>query len=122
MGSSLHLFLFMHLLFLSLSCFHLIIILANSFSAEQSLCHADESSALLQFKQTFSINKSASSDPSAYPKVASWKLERERSNCCSWDGVECDQDTGHVIGLDLINNFLHGSINSSSSLFSLVHL
>ncbi|KAL7218694.1 hypothetical protein ACSBR2_011877 [Camellia fascicularis] len=96
--------------------------MANSFSTEQSLCHADESSALLQFKQTFSINKSDSSDPSAYPKVASWKLERERSNCCSWDGVECDQDTGHVIGLDLSNSFLHDSINSSSSLFSLVHL
>ncbi|KAL7250031.1 hypothetical protein ACSBR1_012098 [Camellia fascicularis] len=29
---------------------------------------------------------------------------------------------GHVIGLDLSNSFLHGSINSSSSLFSLVHL
>ncbi|KAL7218722.1 hypothetical protein ACSBR2_011905 [Camellia fascicularis] len=82
--------------------------MANSFSAKQSLCHTDESSALLQFKQTFSINKYASSDPSAYPKVASWKLKRERSNCCSWDGVECDQDTGHVIGLELSNSFLHG--------------
>ncbi|KAL7250033.1 hypothetical protein ACSBR1_012100 [Camellia fascicularis] len=95
--------------------------MANSLSAEQPLCHADESSALLQFKQTFSIDKSASSDPSSYPKVASWKLRGDSGNCCSWDGVECD-DTGHVIGLDLSSSFLHGSINSSSSLFSLVHL
>ncbi|CAL5393894.1 unnamed protein product [Camellia sinensis] len=122
MGSSLHLFLFMHVLFLSLSCFHLITIMANSLSAEQPLCHADESSALLQFKQSFSIDKSTSSDPSAYLKVASWKLEGDSGNCCSWDGVKCDEDTGHVIGLDLSSSFLHGSINSSSSLFSLVHL
>ncbi|CAL5391015.1 unnamed protein product [Camellia sinensis] len=122
MGSSLHLFLFMHLLFLSLSRFHLIIIMASSLSAEQPLCHAHESSALLQFKQTFSIDKSASSDPSSNPKVASWKLQGESGDCCSWDGVECDEDTGHVIGLDLSSSFLHGSINSSSSLFSLVHL
>ncbi|KAL7218700.1 hypothetical protein ACSBR2_011883 [Camellia fascicularis] len=96
--------------------------MATSSSAEQPLCHADESSTLLQFKQTFSIDKSASSDPSSYPKVESWKLEGDSDNCHSWDGVECDEHTGHVIGLDLSSCFLHGSINSSSSLFSLVHL
>ncbi|CAL5393890.1 unnamed protein product [Camellia sinensis] len=96
--------------------------MASSLSAEQPLCHAHESSALLQFKQTFSIDKSASSDPSFNPKVASWKLQGESGDCCSWDGVECDEDTGHVIGLDLSSSFLRGSINSSSSLFSLVHL
>ena len=46
-----------------------------------------------------------------------------RSNdCCTGDGVECDENTGHVISLDLSNSFLYGSINSSSSLFQLVHL
>ncbi|KAL7250034.1 hypothetical protein ACSBR1_012101 [Camellia fascicularis] len=65
---------------------------------------------------------SASGRPSAYPKVASWKLEGETSNCCSWDGVECDQDTGHVIGLGLSSSFLYGFLNSSSSLFSVVYL
>ncbi|CAL5391027.1 unnamed protein product [Camellia sinensis] len=96
--------------------------ISNSLSAEQPLCHADESSALLQFKQTFSIVKSPSSDPSSHPKVASWKLQGDSGDCCSWTGVDCDEDTGHVIGLDLSSSFLHGSINSSSSLFSLVHL
>ncbi|THG07256.1 hypothetical protein TEA_024612 [Camellia sinensis var. sinensis] len=70
----------MHVLFLSLSRFHLVIIMANSLSAEQPKCHADESSALLQFKQSFSIGKSTSSDPSAYPKVASWNLEGDNSS------------------------------------------
>ncbi|CBI28433.3 unnamed protein product, partial [Vitis vinifera] len=48
--------------------------------------------------------------------------EREGSDCCSWDGVECDRETGHVIGLHLASSCLYGSINSSSTLFSLVHL
>jgi Leucine-rich repeat (LRR) protein len=116
MGLSLSLFIFMPLLFL-LSQFHLI--LAHS----QPLCHHDDSSALLQFKESFVINKSVSpNDPSAYPKVASWRVEGDKSDCCSWDGVECDEDSGYVIGLDLSNSLLYGSINSSSSLFRLVHL
>ncbi|KAJ6750420.1 hypothetical protein OIU85_000999 [Salix viminalis] len=86
------------------------------------LCHDEESHALLQFKQSLAINESASSDPSAYPKVASWKVDGESRDCCSWDGVECDRDSGHVIGLDLSSSCLFGSIDSNSSLFHLVHL
>jgi Leucine-rich repeat (LRR) protein len=36
--------------------------------------------------------------------------------------VECDEATGHVIGLDLSDSCLSGPLNSSSSLFRLVHL
>ncbi|KAI8566603.1 hypothetical protein RHMOL_Rhmol02G0053600 [Rhododendron molle] len=97
---------------------------ASSFVIQDlPLCHESESRALLQFKHNFFIDKYASVDPSAYPKLESWKLLDGKSNsCCSWDGVECDHDTGHVIGLDLSSSFLYGSINSNSSLFALVHL
>ncbi|XP_058211408.1 receptor-like protein 6 [Rhododendron vialii] len=84
------------------------------------LCHEDERSALLQFKRSFDIKKFASGNPSAYPKIKSWKLDANASDCCSWDGVECDHDTSRVIGLDLSSSFLYGSINSNSSLFSLI--
>ncbi|KAM4119400.1 hypothetical protein ACJW30_03G055900 [Castanea mollissima] len=87
----------------------------------QPLCNDFERFALLQFKQSFVINESVSSDPSAYPKVSSWN-SGEANDCCSWDGVQCDTVTGHVIGLDLSSSYLYGSINSSSSLFHLVHL
>ncbi|KAJ9686887.1 hypothetical protein PVL29_015656 [Vitis rotundifolia] len=73
----------------------------SSSSVQQPLCHDSESSALLQFKQSFLIDEHASSDPSAYPKVAMWKSHGEGSDCCSWDGVECDRETGHVIDLHL---------------------
>ncbi|KAL4596717.1 hypothetical protein ACB092_12G183200, partial [Castanea dentata] len=85
------------------------------------LCHAAERSALLQFKEGFIINNSTCRFVRHYlPPVASWTLEN--SSCCSWDGVYCDKKSGHVIGLELINSCLYGSINSSSSLFQLVHL
>jgi hypothetical protein len=124
MGFSLSLFILMALL-LFLSQLHLIAGQSSPFM--QPLCHHDESSALLQFKQSFIIHKSASMNsrfyfPSDYThdcqKVGSWN----KSDCCSWGGVECDEDTGHVIGLDLSFSCLYGSINSTSSLFRLVHL
>ena len=87
----------------------------------QPLCHVHERSYLLQFKESFVMNMFASSDPWAYPKVSPWTLqEGNNSNCCSWDGVECDEFTGHVIGLDLSSSWLFGSIDSTSSLFHLI--
>ena len=123
-GFSLSLFIFMHFLLL-LSQLHLI--LAHSSPSVQPLCRDDESSALLQFKDSYLINKSSSgypfNDESACQTFASWKLELgEKSDCCSWGGVECDEDTGHVIGLDLCFSCLFGSINSNNSLFRLVYL
>ena len=112
MGLSPSLFMLMSFLFL-LSLFSLI-------SSRQPLCHDVESFALLQFKESFIFNRSASYAPSAFSKVSSRMI---RSNdCCTWDGVECDENTGHVVSLDLSNSSLYGSINSSSSLFQLVHL
>ncbi|KAM4125991.1 hypothetical protein ACB094_01G354500 [Castanea mollissima] len=119
MGSSFLCIMFMRVLFfVSLSQ---LFVLTHSSPSIQPLCHVDESSALLQFKNSFSIKGSESSDPLACPKVASWTLEGQNSNCCAWDGVICD-DTGHVIELDLSSCNLYGSINSNSSLFHLVHL
>ncbi|KAK1407000.1 hypothetical protein QVD17_38610 [Tagetes erecta] len=43
------------------------------------------------------------------------------SDCCLWDGVVCNSK-GHVIELDLSGSSLTGVINSSSTLFKLVHL
>ncbi|XP_022760150.1 probably inactive leucine-rich repeat receptor-like protein kinase At2g25790 [Durio zibethinus] len=69
------------------------------------LCLPDERLALLQFKESFIIDNSASSSPDAYPKTESWKLEEERGgDCCSWNGASAT--TALVI----------------SSLFRLVHL
>ncbi|XVF04403.1 hypothetical protein REPUB_Repub05bG0079300 [Reevesia pubescens] len=92
-----------------------------SFLLAQPLCHKDERLALLQFKEGFIIDKiNASSDRCVFPKVDQWKFQGV--DCCSWEGIECDHNTGYVISLNLSKSCLHGSINSRSSLFRLVHL
>lgn len=86
---------------------------------QHAQCHEDESSALLQFKQSFVINKSTSESCVSYPKTSSWIRSID---CCSWDGVECDGKTGQVIGLDLGNSQLYGSIGPDSTLVHLLQL
>uniref|UniRef100_A0A7N2MKE4 Leucine-rich repeat-containing N-terminal plant-type domain-containing protein n=1 Tax=Quercus lobata TaxID=97700 RepID=A0A7N2MKE4_QUELO len=105
-------------------------ITSNTYS--QHACHPDQSSALLQLRQEF-IEKRISFDhvryfdhsdyinyySISYPKMKFWKSD---TDCCSWDGVTCDAEIGLVIGLDLSNSWLCGSLESNSSLFSLRHL
>ncbi|KAL7197820.1 hypothetical protein ACSBR2_020359 [Camellia fascicularis] len=72
-------------------------------SSSAHLCHNDESTALLQFKQLFSFDCSAVSvycfsGADSAPFLENWK---EGTDCCAWDGVTCDNTTSHVIGLDL---------------------
>ncbi|GKV38407.1 hypothetical protein SLEP1_g46321 [Rubroshorea leprosula] len=100
---------------------------ASSFSTTH-LCSHEEALALLQFKTSFSINYTAS-DPyycgdhfytkPNYSKIESWK---EGIDCCSWDGVSCDNVTGHVIALNLSCSFLYGTFPSNSTLFFLRNL
>ncbi|KAI8017135.1 Receptor-like protein 9DC3 [Camellia lanceoleosa] len=100
-----HLFLF--LCFFQITCLH------------AQLCTQEQSSALLQFKQQFSFNNDASYNCAhygihSYPKMESWK---EDSDCCSWDGVECDNNTSQVIGLDLSCSWLNGTIHPNTTIF-----
>ncbi|GLT50716.1 hypothetical protein SLA2020_241820 [Shorea laevis] len=112
MASSFSHFIFVSLLFLNIYLFQL--------SFQQTLCHNEERLALLQLKESFVIEKHASGNPFTSPKFNLWKSQG--IDCCSWEGVWCDQYTGYVISLDLSSSCLFGSINSSSSLFRLGHL
>lgn len=88
-------------------------------------CREDERSALLEFKEGFRhpISSYYQCDTKIKPwKLDSWKVDGGIGNCCTWDGVECDSMSGHVIGLNLCCTGLHTSINSTSSLFRLVYL
>ncbi|CAL8174396.1 unnamed protein product [Prunus armeniaca] len=104
----------------------LLLIATHYFSFVQTVWavgRVEECFALLLFKRSFSIDESASGEPLSCAKVESWTEHGgERSNCCSWDGVECNEDSSHVIGLDLRSSCLYGSINSNSTLFHLIHL
>ncbi|KAH9656858.1 Receptor-like protein 6 [Citrus sinensis] len=129
MGSSQCLFSIFMQLFVPLIFFNFTTATFSTASSVLRLCHDDECSALLQFKESLIINDTIEESYHYYPwssgcrpKAASWKPEEGNIDCCSWDGVECSENTGHVMKLDLSNSCLYGSINSSSSLFKLVHL
>ncbi|OWM67930.1 putative receptor like protein 25 isoform X1 [Punica granatum] len=90
--------------------------------------HADECTALLQFKNSLKINEEivtrdmcaeSSFNYTSSLKTASWK---EGTDCCSWDEITCDDTTSNVIKINLTCSYLQGTLHSNSSLFSLHHL
>jgi len=90
----------------------------HSTISSSDFCALDQSLSLLRFKESFSINSSASV-LCQHPKTESWK---EGTDCCLWDGITCDLKTGHVTVLDLSCSMLYGTLHSNSTLFSLHHL
>ncbi|XP_047249858.1 receptor-like protein Cf-9 homolog [Capsicum annuum] len=83
--------------------------------------------SMLTIQKKLTVDSSASSDAYCeivygqmpHQKTSSWNMS---NNCCSWDGVTCDEMTGHVIELDLRCSQIVGKIDSNSSLFQLSHL
>ena len=67
------------------------------------LCIEKERQALLEFKKGF-VNGN--------DNLSSWGSEDEK-NCCNWDGVYCNSQTGHVIELHLYSYGLRGMISPS---------
>ncbi|KAL4598286.1 hypothetical protein ACB092_11G050500 [Castanea dentata] len=87
-----------------------------SFNSSTPLCHSHQSSALLHFRNSFSVGDPFCHD---YRPKNSWKMG---TDCCGWDGVTCDTMTGHVIAIDLSCSRLQGPIHPNTTLFSLRHL
>ncbi|RVW94638.1 LRR receptor-like serine/threonine-protein kinase GSO1 [Vitis vinifera] len=77
-------------------------------------CRERERQALLHFKQ----------DVVDYGGVlSSWGNGEDKRDCCKWAGVECNNQTGHVIMLDLHGGYLGGKISQlGPSLAELQHL
>ncbi|XP_034680724.1 receptor-like protein EIX1 [Vitis riparia] len=74
-------------------------------------CIERERQALLHFKQGVLDD---------YGLLSSWGNEEDKRDCCKWAGVECNNQTGHVIMLDLHAQSLGGKIGPS--LAELQHL
>ncbi|KAK6137888.1 hypothetical protein DH2020_028370 [Rehmannia glutinosa] len=100
-----------------LSHFFLICILSKfcitNFTRAYSQCLEDQKSLLLELKNELIFELSASR------KLVKWNNQTE--NCCTWDGVECD-NAGHVISLHLVEEAISSGIENSSSLFSFTYL
>uniref|UniRef100_A0A2N9I9H5 Leucine-rich repeat-containing N-terminal plant-type domain-containing protein n=1 Tax=Fagus sylvatica TaxID=28930 RepID=A0A2N9I9H5_FAGSY len=79
----------------------------TSNTSSQHHCLPDQSSALLQLKQDF---------------VEKRILGRQILIVVPGMGITCDTENGHVVGLNLSNSWLSGTLKSNSSLFNLRHL
>ncbi|XP_050154479.1 receptor-like protein EIX2 isoform X2 [Malus sylvestris] len=67
-------------------------------------CIDRERKALLAFKQGLADSNNL---------LSSWGSEAQRQDCCaSWEGVYCDEYTGHVVTLDLQDHSLGGRLSS----------
>ncbi|XP_055819082.1 receptor-like protein 9DC3 [Solanum dulcamara] len=89
------------------------------------LCPKDQALALLQFKHMFTINPNISHyclDITGQTIQSRTLLWNKSTDCCSWNGVHCDDTTGQVIELDLHCSQLQGKFHSNSSLFQLSSL
>ncbi|KAM5573163.1 receptor-like protein EIX2 [Rosa sericea] len=62
-------------------------------SSSNIMCLESERHALLQFKQGL-VDKSNA--------LASWENKKD---CCKWRGIDCNNQTGHVITLDLSSSY-----------------
>ncbi|XP_062115639.1 receptor-like protein 48 [Humulus lupulus] len=105
--------------------FHFLLLSHQLISSMQPSCHDEERNALIQFNKSFKLDCRSRPDPYftivVHPKTSSWG-SNNGTNCCSWDGVDCDVETGHVIGLYLNGSCLYGSFHSNNTIFQLVHL
>ncbi|XP_021800175.1 receptor like protein 30-like isoform X4 [Prunus avium] len=64
-------------------------------------CSERESQALLALKQGLVADDGGPS--------LSWGREAQNKDCCGWDGVHCSDQTGHVVKLDLQDQYLQGT-------------
>uniref|UniRef100_A0A9I9EL15 Leucine-rich repeat-containing N-terminal plant-type domain-containing protein n=1 Tax=Cucumis melo TaxID=3656 RepID=A0A9I9EL15_CUCME len=85
-----------------------------------NVCDPKQGLALLHFKNVFSLDMPSSSWSELYPRTFTWN---ETTDCCLWDGVECDDEgQGHIVGLHLGCSLLHGTLHPNNTLFTLSHL
>ncbi|KAF3531721.1 hypothetical protein DY000_02043460 [Brassica cretica] len=87
------------------------------------LCRPEQRDALLQFKNEFEVLNSSLTyyycmykGIKPHGKTESWM---NNSDCCNWEGITCNPNSGEVIELNLSCSNLGGQFHSSSSLRNL---
>ncbi|KAK7389405.1 hypothetical protein VNO78_24421 [Psophocarpus tetragonolobus] len=105
---------FLKILFVVLLCFlHTNVSILGFNSPSQSSpvkCIKAEKQALLKFKHGITDNSGM---------LSTWSDNSNNTDCCRWEGIECNNETGHVQMLHLGGSMTHrlsGNINITSLL------
>ncbi|PQQ15388.1 LRR receptor-like serine/threonine-protein kinase GSO2 isoform X1 [Prunus yedoensis var. nudiflora] len=77
-------------------------------------CIERERQALLAFKHGLLVDEDN--------LLSSWSSEAPKQDCCKWIGVYCNNQTGHVIGLDLSYEVISEDYLQVGNLTNLVYL
>ncbi|KAI9098472.1 hypothetical protein K1719_025097 [Acacia pycnantha] len=103
---------FLKPLLLPIIAFELGLLALNCWRAigAEAECIEKEREALLRFK-------AALGDDSSLVRWSSWGIKDPKRDCCEWEGVVCNNQTGHVIKLHLPSDFpsvpVKGEIDAS---------
>ncbi|PIN26316.1 Leucine-rich repeat protein [Handroanthus impetiginosus] len=76
-------------------------------------CLNDQRDLLVQFKKGLDFDSLSSN------KLVNWD---PNIDCCNWDGVVCDKESGNIISLSLENEFISDGLENSTALFNLQFL
>ena len=83
------------------------VLVGNGGSYSPVQCIESEKQALLSFKQSLVVNEYL------YDPFSSWTSNSSQQDCCSWEGIGCDNKTDHVIVIDLVKWGLGSEISTS---------
>ncbi|XP_058768231.1 receptor-like protein EIX2 [Vicia villosa] len=100
-----------HFLFCMVTILCICVLCVESF--DMNKCVESEKRALLKFKDSFTFGRDN--------RITSWKGEE----CCEWEGISCDDLTGHVTSLDLqllYDDYERSQGKLDSSICELQHL
>nr|KYP43237.1 LRR receptor-like serine/threonine-protein kinase GSO1 [Cajanus cajan] len=89
---------------------------AGSILSAEIKCIESERQALLNFKQSLFND---------HGMLSTWSDGDNNTNCCKWRGIQCHNETGHVLRIDLHGGYLNGGaqyLDGAINLTSLIDL
>ncbi|XP_073145259.1 receptor-like protein EIX2 [Henckelia pumila] len=87
------------------TCLHMLLVILSAFpviGTTRVRCLEKERFALLKIKANLISNGGS---------MSKWGTKEVKKDCCTWDGVQCDNKTNHVVDLRIYDYYASGKIS-----------